>query len=71
MAQLVQNMGKSGELAQAYRKFCSDGMHNAAMKCHLQPLTDPSKILTVCHGDCWTNNMLFNDDLSQVDKYTL
>jgi len=66
MSGLLQNHGKP-ELAQRWNKYHKDRLLTRA----LQILTSESemaksKIMTLCHGDFWMNNMMFSEDETKV-----
>ena len=63
---MARKMGKPDDLVNGWREFRKNGLWDSVKRCLAQPGTDSSKILTVCHGDIWLNNMMFNADKSRV-----
>ena len=66
MANQVVHQGKPETLAEGFRKYIKTELPGLALKAFCKPMTDSSKIMTVCHGDFWLNNILFNEDESRV-----
>ena len=60
---------KSPEVIAAFRRFRKDGGLEKAFG-HVHP-DFSSKFLTICHGDCWTNNFFVDDERSKVNDNSI
>ncbi len=69
MEKQAKVQGKPEGLVSAFRKYRKEDIAAVAEIGICHPMKDQSKIMTVCHGDLWLNNLMFNADRSTVCIY--
>ena len=67
LSQQMQTIGKSPEIIEALEKFRNNDNLAKWMNSVL-PKGDgsDSKLMTIVHGDCWTNNFFVNEERTKV-----